>query len=83
MRLFVGNLSYNISEAELSEAFGQFGEVSSVKIIVDRDTGRSRGFGFVDMPNADEATKGMNEIDGSELGGRTVAVKEAHENTRR
>ena len=58
MNIYVGNLSYGMSEDELRDAFGAFGEVSSVKILMDRETGRSRGFGFVEMPNPGEAREG-------------------------
>jgi RNA recognition motif-containing protein len=75
-KLYVGNLSFNSSEEEIKAAFGQFGEVTSVTIIKDRDTGRSRGFGFVEMENADAAIAGLN---GKDFGGRTLTVNEARE----
>ena len=58
MNIYVGNLSYGMSEDELRDAFGAFGEVSSVKILMDRETGRSRGFGFVEMPNNERSRNG-------------------------
>ena len=75
-KLYVGNLSFNSTEEEIKAAFGQFGEVTSVTIIKDRDTGRSRGFGFVEMENADAAIAGLN---GKDMGGRTLTVNEARE----
>jgi RNA recognition motif-containing protein len=75
-KLYVGNLSFNSTEEEIKTAFGQFGEVTSVTIIKDRDTGRSRGFGFVEMENADAAIAGLN---GKDMGGRTLTVNEARE----
>ena len=64
MNIYVGNLSYGMSEAELRDAFGAFGEVSSVKILMDRETGRSRGFGFVEMPNPNEAQAAISQRNG-------------------
>jgi RNA recognition motif-containing protein len=75
-KLYVGNLSFNSTEEEIKAAFGQFGEVTSVTIIKDRDTGRSRGFGFVEMENADAAVAQLN---GKDFGGRTLTVNEARE----
>lgn len=77
MNMFVGNLSYSSTEASLRSLFEQFGEVSSAKIITDRDTGRSRGFGFVEMPNGDEARAAMEALNGSDLDGRSIRVNEA------
>ncbi|MES1929418.1 RNP-1 like RNA-binding protein [Salinisphaera dokdonensis CL-ES53] len=77
MNIYVGNLSWNTNDDELRGAFEAFGEVSSAKVIMDRETGRSRGFGFVEMPDdsaAKEAIEGMNDKD---LGGRTLRVNEA------
>ena len=71
MNIYVGNLSYRTTEAELKEAFAQFGEVKRAKIVKDRETDRSKGFGFVEM---DEAIDALNE---KELGGRTLRVNEA------
>ena len=75
-KLYVGNLSFNSTEEEIKTMFGQFGEVTSVTIIKDRDTGRSRGFGFVEMENADAA---IAQLNGKEFGGRTLTVNEARE----
>jgi RNA recognition motif-containing protein len=83
MNIYVGNLSYGMTEAELREAFGSFGEVSSVKILMDRDTGRSRGFGFVEMPNQGEAEAAIAQLNGKEMGGRALRINEARPRERR
>ena len=77
MNIYVGNLSYGMSEDELREAFGAFGEVSSVKILMDRETGRSRGFGFVEMPNKSEAETAIAQLNGKDVGGRALRINEA------
>lgn len=77
MNIYVGNLSYGMSEDELRDAFGAFGEVSSVKILMDRETGRSRGFGFVEMPNQSEAEKAIAQLNGKDVGGRALRINEA------
>lgn len=77
MNIYVGNLSYSLSESELRDAFAAYGEVSSVKVLMDRETGRSRGFGFVEMPNQAEAEAAVAEINGKEVGGRPLRVNEA------
>ncbi len=77
MNIYVGNLSYGMSEDELREAFGAFGEVSSVKILMDRESGRSRGFGFVEMPNANEAESAIAQLNGKDVGGRALRINEA------
>ncbi len=77
MNIYVGNLSYGMSEDELRDAFGAFGEVSSVKIRMDRETGRSRGFGFVEMPNQSEAEKAIAQLNGKDVGGRALRINEA------
>ncbi|MFO8071408.1 MAG: RNA-binding protein [Polyangia bacterium] len=81
-KLFVGNLSWNTSEAELENAFGRFGQTSEVKIITDRDTGRSRGFGFVTFDDEAAASAAMDEMNETELDGRTITVNEAREKRR-
>lgn len=81
MNIYVGNLPWSLSEDDLREAFAAFGEVESVKIITDKFSGRSRGFGFVEMPNREEgeaAISGMNEKD---LKGRAIKVNEARPRT--
>jgi len=83
MNIYVGNLSYGMSEDELREAFGAYGDVSSVKILSDRETGRSRGFGFVEMPNQSEGEAAIAQLNGKELGGRTLRVNEARPRERR
>ena len=75
--LYVGNLSFRMNDDELRQAFEQFGEVQSAKIIMDRDTGRSRGFGFVEMTNDNEALEAIQKMDGQDLEGRNVTVNEA------
>lgn len=77
MNIYVGNLAYSLSESELRDAFAAYGEVSSVKILMDRETGRSRGFGFVEMPNQNEAEAAVTECNGKEVGGRPLRVNEA------
>jgi len=77
MNIYVGNLSYSMSEEELRDAFGAFGEVSSVKILMDRETGRSRGFGFVEMPNQSDGEKAIAQLNGKEVGGRPLRINEA------
>lgn len=76
-KLYVGNLSYQTQEFELREHFTQFGEVVSANIITDRDTGRSRGFGFVEMSTEEEAQRAQQGTDGQELDGRQLKVNEA------
>ena len=77
MNIYVGNLSYGMSEDELRQAFSAFGAVSSVKILMDRETGRSRGFGFVEMPNSSEATTAIAQLNGKDVGGRPLRINEA------
>ena len=77
MDIYVGNLSYDMTTEELREAFEQHGEVTSAKIVIDRDTGRSKGFGFVEMPNASEGEAAIAELNGAMLKGRTARVNEA------
>ena len=75
--IYVGNLPYGTNNAELETLFGEFGSVGSARVITDRETGRSRGFGFVEMPNDDEANQAINELDSSDLDGRNIRVNEA------
>ncbi len=77
MNIYVGNLSYSLSESELRDAFADFGEVSSVKILSDRETGRSRGFGFVEMANQAEGEAAVAQLNGKDVGGRALRVNEA------
>jgi RNA recognition motif-containing protein len=83
MNIYVGNLSYSMSEQELRDAFGAFGDVSSVKILMDRETGRSRGFGFVEMPNQSEGETAISNLNGKDVGGRALRVNEARPRERR
>jgi cold-inducible RNA-binding protein len=75
--IFVGNLDFNTSEEELRQAFEGYGQVDRVSIMTDRETGRSRGFGFVEMTNAEDGEKAIAALNGSQLGGRTLNVNEA------
>jgi cold-inducible RNA-binding protein len=77
MKLYVGNLSYDTNETELRELFAPFGEPDSARIITDRDTGRSKGFGFVEFNNNAEATAAMSALNGKEVNGRALTVNEA------
>ncbi len=77
MNIYVGNLSYESTEDALRAEFGAFGEVTSVKVIEDKFTGRSRGFGFVEMPTKSEAISAIQGLNGKELGGRALRVNEA------
>lgn len=76
-KLYVGNLPYSVDDAALQSRFAEFGAVSSAKIIMDRDSGRSKGFGFVEMENDDEANRAIEELNGTDLGGRAMNVSEA------
>ena len=77
MRLYVGNLAFSTTNDELKAAFEQFGAVESATVIMDRDTGRSKGFGFVDMGNDEEAKAAIEGLDGKPISGRNVRVNEA------
>ena len=77
MNLYVGNLSYDMSEENLRTEFAEYGEVQSAKIITDKFTGRSRGFGFVEMNSDDEGKKAMEELNGKDVEGRQLVVNEA------
>jgi RNA recognition motif-containing protein len=83
MNIYVGNLSFTTTDADLKEAFQAFGEVSSCNIITDKYSGQSRGFGFVEMPNKEEAEKAMAALNGKDLKGRTLKVNEAKPRTER
>ena len=76
-KLYVGNLSYNIRDDDLNQAFAQYGSVSSAKVMMDRDTGRSKGFGFVEMSSDAEAQSAINGMNGQALDGRAIVVNEA------
>ncbi|TLU88303.1 MAG: RNA-binding protein [Chlorobium sp.] len=77
MNIYIGNLDYSVTEADLRNTFGEFGEVSKSNVISDKFTGRSKGFGFVEMPNNNEATEAINALNNSDLNGRTIKVNEA------
>jgi cold-inducible RNA-binding protein len=77
MRVYVGNLSYDVTEDELKEQFAAFGEVTSVSIPIDRDSGRSRGYGFVDMPNQQQAEAAIQALNGKSYKDRALTVNEA------
>ena len=76
-KIYVGNLSFHTTESDVSQAFSDFGPVESVSIITDRDTGRSKGFGFVQMADQADADKAINALNGTQLGGRSLTVNEA------
>jgi len=81
--IFVGNLSFNTTEDELRQAFEAYGQVDRVSILTDRDTGRSRGFGFVEMANNEDGEKAIAALNGTQIGGRTINVNEARPKTER
>ena len=77
MNIYIGNLSYNGMESDLRQVMEDYGTVASVKLVLDRETRKSRGFAFVEMPNDDEARNAIKELAGAEYAGRTMVVKEA------
>ena len=79
MQIYVGNLDYGTTDSSLKELFAPFGEVVSAKIIMDRDTNRSKGFGFVEMASKNEGIKAISKLDGQELNGRNIKVNEAQQ----
>ena len=79
MNIFVGSLPFSLEEADLRELFEAYGEVSTVKLISDRETGRSKGFGFVEMSDDESAQKAITGLNGAEVKGRTIAVSQAEE----
>ena len=83
MNIYVGSLHFKMNEAELRELFEEFGEVASAKIIFDKYSGKSKGFGFVEMPNEAEAKKAIEELNGAEIQGRKIIVNESIERTDR
>ena len=78
-KLYVGNLSFDSTEADLKDLFGQHGSVESVAVITDRETGRARGFGFVEMSEASAAQDAIRALDGTDFGGRSIKVNEAQD----
>ena len=83
VKIYVGNLPYTYAEEDLKKLFESYGEVTSAKVITDRDTGRSRGFGFVEMANKEEAAKAMDELGRKKVGERTLVVNEARPQEKR
>ena len=77
MNMYVGNLSYNVKESDLRQVMEEYGTVESVKLITDRDTRRSKGFAFIEMPEASEAKNAITELNAAEYAGRPMVVKEA------
>lgn len=77
MNIYVANLGFSVTTQDLTKHFSQYGEISSVNIITDKFTNQSRGFAFLEMPNREEATKAISELNGSMLGGRSIVVNEA------
>lgn len=82
MNIFVGSLPFSLEEADLKELFEAYGEVSTVKLISDRETGRSKGFGFVEMPDDEAAQKAITGLNGADVKGRSIAVSQAEEKKR-
>ena len=83
VNIYVGNLSFSMNNSQLEDLFGEHGTVSSAQVIMDRETGRSRGFGFVEMDSSDSARAAIEALDGSEIDGRRIKVNEAKERPRR
>jgi RNA recognition motif-containing protein len=82
-KLYVGSLPYSITEDELRDLFAPYGEIASVRIITDKFTGQSKGFGFVEMTNADDAQRAIEGVNGTQVSGRTLMVNEARPEQRR
>ncbi len=83
MKIYVGNLSFETTESEIRELFGQYGEVEEVNLIADRETGRPRGFGFIEIRNDQAARDAIGALDGTEFGSRQIKVNEAKPRTDR
>ncbi len=81
--IYVGNISFQTSDSDLEQLFAEFGQVDRANVVIDRQTGRSRGFGFVEMANEAEAQKAISELNGKEIGGRTLTVNIARPRTDR
>lgn len=77
MNIYIGNLNYRVREAELKQILEEYGAVDSVKVIIDRETNRSKGFAFAEMPNTDEAQHAIKELAGAEYEGRNIVIREA------
>lgn len=78
-KIFVGNLPFSTTDADLERMFGEYGQCESARVITDRDSGRSRGFGFVEMTSGEEADRAIEELNGHEISGRAINVSEARE----
>lgn len=83
MNIYIANLSFGISDADLKDLFSEYGEVSSSKVIIDKFSGKSRGFGFVEMPNSADAKKAIEELHEAEYDGKVITVNEAKPKTER
>lgn len=81
-KIYIGNLPWSATEAELTEMFNKFGSVTSATILTDRETGRSRGFGFLEMSEGEDADKAIQALDGTDMGGRALRVNEAEQRER-
>ncbi|SIR36094.1 RNA recognition motif. (a.k.a. RRM, RBD, or RNP domain) [Aeromonas sp. RU39B] len=81
MKIYVGNLSYRMTSDDLEKVFAQYGQVDKADIIIDRDTGKSKGFGFIEMPDNSEAEAAIKGLHGTEIGGRTLTVNQAKPKT--
>ncbi|HLP10845.1 MAG TPA: RNA-binding protein [Flavobacteriales bacterium] len=81
MNLYIGNIPYTMSESDLTQLFANFGEVSSLNVVKDKVTNRSKGFGFVEMPDDSAASAAINELNGKEINGRKIIVNEARPKT--
>lgn len=81
MNIFIAGLSYNINDADLGDLFGEYGEIASARVIMDKETGRSKGYGFVEMNDEAAAQKAIEELNGAEYDGRTISVSEARPRT--
>lgn len=77
MNIYISGLSYNVNDADLNELFAEYGEISSARVITDRETGRSRGFGFVEMPNDEDGQKAIDELNGVEFDSKVISVSVA------
>ncbi|MBP9837917.1 MAG: RNA-binding protein [Proteobacteria bacterium] len=81
MNIYIGNLSYEVKDTDLQNAFSAFGSVNSAKVVMDMDSGRSKGFGFVEMSSKDEGEAAITKLNGTELKGRSITVNEARPKT--
>ena len=77
LRIYIGNMPYGVSSEDLSELFGEYGHVQDATVIMDRETGRSKGFGFIEMPNNSEADRAIKELNSTQLQGRMITVNQA------